>query len=150
MTLAESLTVLAASYPRQAMPDVTVRAYMSALSDLPPAGVARAIERLIKRSEWLPSIAEIRREYAEALCGLPAATEAWEAIQTVQGRRDAPHAVRRALSAVASPYELRTADRPLQLRRAFIDTYVELREQEVRQVSESGQLLLPPPDRRPE
>lgn len=150
MSLAEVLAVLAASYPRQAMPSVTVQAYVAALNDLPPAGVAAAVERLIKRSEWLPSIAEIRREYAEALCGLPAATEAWEAIQTVQGRRQAPVAVRRALAAVATPYDLRTSDRPLQLRRAFMDTYTSLREQEVRLVSEGGQVQLPPPDRRPQ
>ena len=68
--LAASIAVLRLAYPRQDFPDAAVAFYVRQLVDLPPAEVEAAVDRLTKRSTWLPSIAEIRAECAEASCGL--------------------------------------------------------------------------------
>lgn len=128
---------LRAAYPRQAFPPESVAMYVVSLVDLPPEDVALAVSALVSRSEWLPSIAEIRRQVVEASLALPRAAAAWELIQTVEGRRDAPEVVRRALALVGGPYALRSTTNPSVLAGQFRKAYDELREDEIRARAEN-------------
>lgn len=80
VTLATAIAILRDAFPRQDFPDGSVSLYINMLSDLDGVAVAEAVRRLVRRSTWLPSIAEIRLEVAEAECHLPTASEAWSMV----------------------------------------------------------------------
>lgn len=89
MTESEALklvAVLAAAYPRQAMGQASIRAYASMLGDLDYPETDAAVRRIICSSKWLPSIAEVRAEVAEAACGLEPGEMAWGEVQRAIGR----------------------------------------------------------------
>ena len=98
MKTSEALALLRATYPRQDFPDLTVAVYGRMLADLDDEAVVPAVQRLINRCTFLPSVAEIRQEVAEARLGLPSAEEAWEIARC--GRlREAPAEVQAAAAA---------------------------------------------------
>lgn len=136
MSLAETLAVMRAAFPLQDFPASSVQVYMRALADLPAEEVALAVENLIGRAEWMPSIAAIRREVAEVRLGLPNETAAWQMIQTPVGRMGAPPPVQAALAAVGGPWAVRSTESPERLRAQFRRAYAEIREGEIRQVAE--------------
>jgi hypothetical protein len=68
MTKAEAAkcaAILMAAYPQSQMAPETAQVYESALSKLDAELVSLAIERLILKSKWLPTIAEIMSETQE-------------------------------------------------------------------------------------
>lgn len=124
-TMANAIGILRDAYPRQQFPDRTVALYGAALADLDGNEVAEAVGRLIRTSAFLPSIAEIRREVAEARAALPTPEEAWTIVH--QPRAKIPPEIRGALDDVGGRYAIRTGT-PERTRRMFLDAYTARRE----------------------
>lgn len=119
-TTAGSVAILSAAYPRQAFPTDSVRLYVRMLADLNPDALAAAVARLIRRSTWLPSIAEIRLEVAEATLALPSVGEAWEQALIGRGMHDL---VKRSYLAAGGAWAFRTSEKPEILRAQFAKDY---------------------------
>lgn len=124
---AAAIAVLRAAYPRQSFPDESVAFYARKLADLPGPELVAAVDRITNRSSFLPSVAEIRLEVAEAVLGLPDVTEAWE-IALSGSLRDAPACVRAATEFVGGRYALLRTNRPEVVRAQFREQYTRLRE----------------------
>lgn len=130
--ITEAVAYLANAYPRQPMPDKSMQAYAQALADLPDQAVAAAAWRLIRRSEWLPSIADIRREVAEARLELPTVEDAWQIARGTPAQRAAAHAtVLAAIDDVGGLHEIRTTTRASIVRAQFRQAYESRREQAI-------------------
>jgi hypothetical protein len=120
-TTAGAVAILTAAYPRQAFPADSVRLYVRMLADVPPDALSRAVTRLIRRSTFLPSIAEIRREAAEETLALPTPAEAW---QQASVEHDFRHPlVWESLRAVGGSWAIRTTERPEIVRAQFLKDY---------------------------
>lgn len=71
------------------IPKARMKLYVSMLADINPVTLEQAVANLIKRSKFLPSIAEIREEcsalsaYVNAHEELPTAQDAWEEVRKV-------------------------------------------------------------------
>jgi hypothetical protein len=127
-TTAMAVAVLRIAYPRQDFPDDSVRLYVRMLADLDAAAVSRAVERLIRRSTFLPSVAEIRLETAEEICPLPTAAEAWTLATTRPADRpELPIEVREAIAAMGGTYTIMHSERPETLRAQFLRDYEQRR-----------------------
>ena len=126
----EAVAILRAAYPRQDFPDATVALYVRYLADRDSAGVVRAVDRLIRRSRFLPSIAEILEEEAEERLALPSAEEAWVLASGESGELPGP--VRDALNDVGGRWALRTSEVPGATRKHFIDAYAARRREAIR------------------
>lgn len=143
MTLSEqaaAIAILRAAYPRQPFPDDSVAFYARKLSDLAADELTAAIDRLTNRSTFLPSVAEIRREVAEARLGLPTTAEAWE-IAAHGSIRDAPQPVRDAAQFVGGRWAIMYDDNLVAVRAQFREQYDRLREQAL--LAEAGALPAP-------
>ena len=125
--MAAAITVLRVAYPGE-FADETATFYARKLSDLDPASVAEAIDRLVNRSRFRPTVADIRLEVAEAQLGLPSLTEAWE-IAERGSLRDAPAAVREAADFVGGRWAITTSENPSTIRAQFRHAYERTREQ---------------------
>lgn len=125
-----AIAILRDAYPRQEFPDRSVELYARDLHDIPDGELLEAVKRLIHRSAWLPSIAEIRHEVAEARLNLPTPEEAWEMIRAVT-RPPLPREVERALSSVGGFYSVRTSEFPGRTRRDFLDAYQRIRDKAI-------------------
>lgn len=145
-TTAQAVAVLAAAYPRQAFPPDSIRLYVRMLADLDSGDIADAVTRLVKRSTFLPSIAEIRREVAEARLGLPSPAVAWEMALDPRGWATMPEPVRAAYDACGGGWAFRTTDRPTTLRSQFERDYADRREAAlVAAMGAAPERRLPPP-----
>lgn len=127
MSMAAAIAILRDAYPRQDFPDRSVVLYAHELADLSDTEVTAAVRRLIRRSEWLPSIAEIRREVAEERAGLPTVEEAWTVVSNEKRTFVLPPEVAGALSDIGGSYALRTMTAH-QARTAFAKAYEARRE----------------------
>lgn len=125
--VAMAVAVLRDAYPRQDFPDASVSLYARMLADLDGAAVADAVKRLIRRSTFLPSIAEIRSEAAEAACGLPTGAEAWSMVVGDYPRDELPDPVRQSLDAMGGRWSVVHSERPETLRAQFLRDYHERR-----------------------
>lgn len=80
MTPSETLKLVAlmqGAFPRTALPDSTLEVYAEALGDLAFDDAKAAVVRLVQRSRFMPTIAEIRDEVFEDRCELPDPEVAW-------------------------------------------------------------------------
>lgn len=127
--LAQAVGVLRAAYPRQDFPDETVALYVEMLGDLPDGEVVDAVKRLVKRSTFLPSVAEIRREVAEAALRLPTPAEAWRMVNDAATQNLLPLEVAEAMRDVGGRYAIRTSEQPSVIRSQFLKLYESRREQ---------------------
>lgn len=127
---AAAIAALTMAYPRSEFPQGSVELYVRMLADLDEREVAQAIERLIKRSTFLPSIAEIRLEVSEARLGLPTAEEAWE-IATRGRVADAPEELRIALESAGGRWSLIHSESPEIIRAQFTKDYAARRNRAV-------------------
>lgn len=130
MTIPEIVASLRLAYPRQEFPDESVRWYIRQLADLDPSAVETAVMRLQRRSEWLPSIAEIRREVAEDTLQLPSVEDAW-VIASRGALKEAPPEVRAAADAVGGRGSIKMSERPEAMSRWFRDEYRARRERAI-------------------
>jgi len=122
--LSETLTYLRAAYPRAAFPPETVSVYVEELSDLDDAELVAACRRLGRRSIYLPTIAEIRREIVEERLSLPSAGEAWQ--RCLDGRAlepGSPEVLRDAYKAIGGRWEFRHSSNPGAMRHQFERDY---------------------------
>jgi hypothetical protein len=123
-----AVSVLRDAYPRADFPDRSVVLYASMLADLDDLLVVEATRRLVRRSTFLPSIAEIRREVAEAVLGLPTATEAWAIVNEPASAGNLPTLVQASLNALGGRWALRMSERPEIFMTNFVKDYGSRRE----------------------
>lgn len=90
MSPKEAIAVLLAAFPRHELQDPTVRLYGQKLGDIAPSLLEATIHRVVERSKFFPSIAELRETAAELAGLLPPSAE--EALAVVR-RADAEEAV---------------------------------------------------------
>jgi len=138
--MAAAIAILRDAYPRQDFPDRTVAVYATALADLGDEEVMRAVERLIRRSTWLPSIAEIRLDVAEERLGLPSVEDAWAMVRAGAGGAW-PAPVRDAADDVGGSWAVRTTGHPEILYAQFRRSYDARRRETVE--GEIGALAAP-------
>jgi hypothetical protein len=138
---AAAIAILRDAYPRQPFPDASVAFYARKLADLDAVELAGAVDRITNRSTFLPSVAEIRSEVAEARLGLPTTAEAWETAES-GSLRTAPEPLRRAVEIVGGRWAIRHSDNPTAVRAQFRQAYEDLRQEAV--LREAGAL----PERR--
>jgi hypothetical protein len=131
MTTAASVAALRDAYPRQDFPDRSVSLYVRMLRDIEGGDLAAAVTRLIRRSPFLPSIAEIRMEVAEARTQLPTAAEAWSMVTQMpnlnERANNLPNVVRQSLDAMGGSWSIRRSERPETLRAQFMRDYEQRR-----------------------
>lgn len=134
-------------YPRQALRQGTIDAYVRELRDLPPDTLAGALTNLYRTSEFFPTVAEIRRVAAEMTLRLPTEDEALSQVENrirfaKTNADDHPalpvvapvHGdVKRALDHVGGYHAFRSASEPQIIRGQFLRLYREIREQRIRQ-----------------
>lgn len=126
---AAAVAILRDAYPRQEFPDASVRLYVRMLDDLPGDEIERAVVRLIRRSRFLPSVAEIREEVAEARCSLPTPAEAWSlATDAVTSFADMPEELRDSIRAVGGRFTILHGDNPATIRAQFMRDYEQRRQ----------------------
>jgi hypothetical protein len=131
-TLASAIAVLRDAYPRADFPDASVQLYGRMLAAHPGEEVAEAVKRLVLRSTFLPSIAEIVEEIAEARLGLPSAAEALEILEH-GSLKEAPAEVRASAKAIGGRYSYATSENPTAIRAQFRRDYEERRAQAIAQ-----------------
>ena len=80
MTPSETTRIMAMlqnAYPREEVSPDRLRLYCELLADLEHDQAVAAVRRVLAKSKWWPSIAEIREEYAGAAVDLVPAEVAW-------------------------------------------------------------------------
>ena len=80
MKASESVALLAAlkaAYPRQTIPDATVKVYARMLEDVGHEEAQCAVRTWVARSPYFPTIAELRNAVAEDACALASPEAAW-------------------------------------------------------------------------
>lgn len=73
----ELVALVRAGFPRERVEPETYKLYARFLADLDYPPAREAVTRLLCRSRFFPSIAELRAEYAELALGLPGELEAF-------------------------------------------------------------------------
>jgi len=143
MTTAECIAVLVASYPKERVTETTLGAYIRALDDIDEDLLSAACARLVKTSEWFPTIATIRGIAAEMMTPLPTPEEALRQVQAVVewGRTrytETPPRVDplvdRAVRDLGGYHTFRTTDQPGILTAQFLKLYREMREGRVKEI----------------
>jgi hypothetical protein len=154
--LAQALGALRDFYPRQDFPDRSVSLYAAMLEDMDGDDVTNAIHRLVRKSTWLPSIADIRREVAEERAALPTPEEAWSMAVAARGHGGLPPEVAAAVRDLGGTWNLLHSDRAASTRQAFMRAYERRREDTILGIIGAGtprqrlQLDSPdPPQERP-
>ncbi len=127
--LARALTNMRDAFPKQPFGDNAVRIYAEQLADLDGIDVLRAVERLLRTSRYMPTIADIRAEVVEAINPLPTPEEAWD--QAVAGHTDST-LVRETIEACGGYWEIRSSTNLGTLRAQFRKDYEARRDVEMK------------------
>lgn len=143
---APAIAALAVMWPEK-FSDQKAEMYGRMLSDLEPGAVIRAVERLVKGSEFLPKVATIRREVAEESLSLPSAEEAWDIVQHGDVRRSIPE-IRAACDAVGGRRAILLTENLSIVRAQFLKSYEARREATV-QAFTGARIPLAPPETQP-
>ena len=123
MSTAAGIAALSLAFPPSQFSEEKAAFYARMLRDLPEDMTVRAIERIIKRSRFLPSIGEIREEVSEERLGLPTVEEAWD-IATRGDLRAAPEEVRQAALACGGRWNIMHSESPEVVRSQFTKDYM--------------------------
>jgi hypothetical protein len=123
---APAIAAIQVAFPGRTFPDATAELYGRLLADLDAAAVNRAVERLLKGDDFLPTIHRIRREVAEEALALPSPEEAWDMCLRGDLRRCPPE-VREAMDAVGGRWAILRSDNPTTVRAQFLKSYNERR-----------------------
>ncbi len=111
------------AYPSKDFPDRSVRLYAQMLADLDDRLIVEAVQRIVNRTKFLPTIAEIREEVAEAVLALPFPHEAWDLVNDERMVNRLPAVVMASLKAIGGRWGLRNSDAPQFLRSQFEKDY---------------------------
>lgn len=68
LTKAEAILILTpmfSLFPQAKMSETAIKQYIRLLQDIPPAALQQAVDAALGESEWLPTVALIRRCYTE-------------------------------------------------------------------------------------
>jgi hypothetical protein len=131
---------LAAAFPRQKTEQETFKAYAVDLAELPPGVLDVAVTRLIRTSDWFPTIHEIRATCAEEVLQLPREPDAlaqvdrmveWTRHPDGGPRPPVDTLVDRAAALAGGYREFRVTDEPAVIRGQFARYYRELRAQAI-------------------
>lgn len=137
MTFVNAIIRLRDGWPREEFPDRTIALYAEYLGKLPEEHVCAAIDRLIARATFRPSIGEIATEAAERALALPSEEEAW--IMAEGGKlRAAPEEVRVAADYIGGRHAIMTSANLTALRAQFRQAYRNLRESAIREYASTG------------
>lgn len=123
---APAIAAIAVAFPGKAFPDSTAEMYGRMLADLDPDAVMRAVERLIKGSEFMPTIHSIRKEVAEETLALPTPEQAWDIVLRGDLKSAAPE-VKAASLAAGGRVAILHSDSPTTVRAQFLKSYAERR-----------------------
>lgn len=126
MSVSDAITAIGIAYPQRHFTGETAELYGRLLRDLDPEAVTRAIERLIKGSEFMPTVHAIRTAVAEETLALPSPEEAWDMV-TRGNLRNAPPEVRAASAAVGGRRTIMSSDNLPTVRAQFLKSYAERR-----------------------
>jgi hypothetical protein len=126
--VSQAVAILRDAYPRQDFPDRSARLYGTMLADMDDTLVVAAVQRLIRRSTFLPSIAEIRREVMEYVLCLPTPQEAWAMVTRPETEGQLPTVVLASLQALGGRWAIRVSDAPSVMRSQFLRDYEARRE----------------------
>ena len=144
MNVGASIVKLADAYPRQTISRATATLYAADLATTNPELLDQAITRLIRTSEWFPTLSEIRRACAEIALELPTEEEAlteiedrieWVRIRDGHDTGAAPvHSlVKQALDHVGGYHAFRSSHEPAVIRGQFLRIYRDLRADTLRE-----------------
>lgn len=123
-TVAPLIARLAEAFPKMKVPPETFQVYLADLADVPLETLEAAVTRLIRTSEWFPTINAIRAECAEHLLNLPNEFGAvaqiyarieWARDQGEEGAEEPPAVhplAKRALDQVGGYPAFRTSSEP--------------------------------------
>lgn len=134
MSALAAIAILRDAYPRADFPDRTVELYARMLADQPDDEVTAAVQRLIRRSSFLPSIAEIRSEVAEARLELPSTAEALEILERGSLKQAAAE-IQASARTVGGRYALMNAENPTTVRAQFRRDYEDRRARAIAEVA---------------
>lgn len=139
VTILECLVMLKAAYPRQELTDETIAIYEIALKDIKPDLLKLAVLRLLSRSIFFPTIAELRTAATDLTLerrGILTPIQAWNA--ATNGRSGPlPSMVKQAVQmACGDFYNLRTSTTLAADRARFIEAYTGLVQDERAPVQE--------------
>lgn len=123
---APAIAAIQVAFPGRAFPDATAELYGRMLADLDAGAVNRAVERLLKGDDFLPTIHRIRREVAEEALALPTPEEAWDIVTRGDLKR-APVEVIDAARACGGRQTIMHTDNLATVRAQFLKGYAERR-----------------------
>jgi hypothetical protein len=129
-----AIGILRDAYPRAEFPDRTVAVYTEALADLDDRAVVEAVRGLLAESKYLPSIAEIREEVAEAILDLPSPEQAWSMVSDPGTKGKLPTLVLSALQEIGGRHTVRASEQPYLTRKQFMEIYGSRRRLAVREI----------------
>lgn len=131
------ITKLRDGWPREEFPDRTIKLYADALGRLPEEHVVDAIDAMLARNAFRPSIGEITQEAARRALDYPTAEVAWEIAES--GRlRSAPEPVRQAAEYVGGRWAILHGDNLATVRAQFRKSYESLVERAINEYATSG------------
>lgn len=130
MATAAVVRYLIDRYPRQTVPEETIRAYVDDLERVDPNALMRAAKRWALTQRWFPTIAELLMGVANERPALPTPHEAWEwalgqartpdPLPEPLGRWTLAH---RAVELVGGYYGISTAPDQYWLGKRFMEAY---------------------------
>lgn len=130
MNHATAIGKLLDAYPREEFAPRTIALYADRLGGIPAPILTRAIDNLVMRCKWRPTVGEIATECAELALGLPSEEQAWE-IACRGSLRDAHPAVQKAAAHVGGRWDILHSENPTAMRAQFRDAYRNLRAEAV-------------------
>jgi hypothetical protein len=137
-TIIKCLAMLKAAYPRQQLADETIDVYTMALADVNPDLLRTAVLRLISRSVFFPTVAELRQTAADIAierAGYPTALQAWEI--ALNRPKEATDEIKRAVRMICGDfYNLRMSTMQGADRARFIEAYGEIMNEKRNEVAE--------------
>lgn len=153
--IADHIADLAAAFPQRTITRETLSIYARELGDLDPVALGDAVRRLIRTSEFFPTIHAIRDAVAEDQLGLPGEAEALRQVNARAAFREptgpAPTVhplVREAVNLLGGWHAIRATDEPGVMRGQLLRLYRELRHARVAEHVVSSDALVGAPNVR--
>lgn len=134
-----AMTKLRDGWPREEFPDRTIQLYADMLSRLPEEHVVDAIDSMLARTAFRPSIGDIAQEAARRALDYPSTEVAWEIAES-GSLRGAPEPVRQAAEYVGGRWAILHSDNLTTIRAQFRRSYESLVERAINEYATHGRL----------